>query len=205
MIERRGEQQLARGADAPARRVGAGRPRWRAGDERHHRDAGLEAAHAERELGEDDRRGEQERRPVAAQRAGRPCQRSSSSGCAQDLAQRRAAEHDEVEQRGREWRRATATPIASRKPLQEDEPRAAPAGRASRSIRASPSDGCEERVLDRVLRGVGGRERHRDDEVGRREAEQHEDEELARASRAAGSRASRSSPGRRRSARATCA
>ena len=39
--------------------------------------------------------------------------------------------------------------------------------------------GMEERILDGVLGGVGGRQRHRDDEVGSREAQQDEDEPLA--------------------------
>src|SRR5688572_24142065 len=35
------------------------------------------------------------------------------------------------------------------------------------------------RILDRVLRGIGGRQSHRDDEVGRRESQKNQDEQLA--------------------------
>ena len=94
-----------------------------------------------------------------------------------DHLQRAAAEDDEVEgEVGHGGGRGQADRLVE--PLQEDR-REHGEDRERDEDLVLAEHGLEERILDGVLGGVGGRQRHRDHEVGGREAEQDQDEHLA--------------------------
>ena len=158
----------------------------------HHRDAGLEAGHAERELGEDQqgRRRPSDGLPCWAVSAGRPV---GDHGGSLAMCHERRRRSPRRSAPGRSPTSTTAMPIASVKPRRKTPPSS-----ASRTSVISIWWPCEDRrdvrVLDDVRGRVGGREGHGDDEVGGREAEQHQHEQLALPERTAAAPASRSSP-----------
>jgi len=143
-----------------------------AAQQRHHRDAGLEPAHAEGELGEDEQAEQSERRRVPAHD-----QRLPPAG--EDLRvggnlEEGAAERHQVEQqvghaKGR--RHPDRLPEAH----QEDDRQRDQQG-DQQALVAGP--GVQQRVLDRVLGGVRGREGDGDDEVGGGEAQQDQHQDL---------------------------
>ena len=144
-------------------------------DQRHDRDAGLEAAQAEGELREHEH-GAAISSEKSALRGERGAPVVSSAGCV-ITSHDAAPEHDEVQGEirhgggGGQADRLAEAPQEDRREHDEDRERDEDLVLAEHAV--------QERVLDRVLRGVGGRQRHRDHEVGGGEAEQDEHEDLA--------------------------
>ena len=175
----RGQQQLPGVGHAAPRRAVRARVvapvRLAAVDERHDGDARLEAAQAQRELREDEERARDHQREVALRgERGAPVRE-----------QRRVREHlpgpapedDEVQgQVGQGGRGGEADRLLEA--LQEDRGEHGEDRERDQDLVVA-EDAGEERVLDRVLGGVGGRQRHRDHEVRGREAEQDEHQHLA--------------------------
>ena len=164
-------------------------------DQRHHRDAGLEAGQAERQLREDQQR---DARPSSA-----GCRAAVVSAVVQSattlrVRRRRATsadgDHDDVQ---REVDADQDDRDADR--LAEAPRKTAPSSAISTRVIATSwpcSSAGTKRVLDDVRGGVGGRQGDRDHEVGGDEAEQHQDEQLALPPATAAAPASRSSPRR---------
>ena len=162
----------AEGRLGPAPRLGIGRA---AVDQGHHRDAGLEAAHPEREPREHQQSAGGDRAPVA------PDHEGAVPGAPQlrpggDLAET-APEHDEAQPEVRDGD-DSGHPDRPPEPEQEHDGQQGEEYQGDPDLRVA-EEGVQVRVLDGVLGGVRGRQRHGNDEVRGREPEQDEHEELA--------------------------
>ena len=145
-------------------------------DLRHDRDAGLEAGQAERQLGEHQQGDghDHQRVAVLGEERGAPVHPHVRRG--QDV-RRGDADHDDVEHEvGRD--QPDGDPDRLGEPAQEDHAEQPEQDQRDDDL-VTAEVRLEVRVLGEVRRRVGRGERHRDEEVGGREAQQHEDEELA--------------------------
>ncbi len=168
----RGEQSL--GAADPPRGAGLGVGRI-AVDVGHHRDARLEAGHAQGQLGEDDERDPDHRHGVAVLLGeGRaPVGHEVRVGGDLEQADR---DHDDVESEV-DPHQSDREPDRLGEAAQEHRAEQGQQEQRDRDLVAG-EQGPEVGVLDQVRRGVGRRQGHGDDEVGGREAQQGKDEQL---------------------------
>ena len=176
--ERRRGQQLARGANAAFRNLAPFISLF-ALHPRHHQRAGFETAQSQRQLGEDDGGSQDHCRPVTVQGQARPPV-GEEFRMPRDLNEAAGQHHQVQKEKGDRHGGGEHDGLA--KPHQEDdsqqgeqEDRHAEARVAEVMVQVG--------IVHGMLGGVGGRERHGDDEVRARESQQDQHENLALPSR----------------------